>query len=107
MDIVLMLKALGAVLAFAGGIWIGLGLPGLNKDGRGGEAGGRHWTLDRTWMNRLMRSRLDRPRRFSTRRLIHPGQKRKAPKRESGARRMSAGGTRLDPETSQSTQGGD
>lgn len=105
MDMILFLKALGAVLAFAGGIWIGLGLPGLNSDGREGDVGGRRWTLDRTWMNRLMRSRLDRPRRFSSGRLIRPGQDKKVPKGESSADRVSAS-PRVDPETSQSTQSG-
>lgn len=106
MDLILWLKVSGALLAFVGGIWLGLGLPGLKRGGKEGEIGGRRWTLERTWMNRLMRGRLDRPRRFSTRRLIRPGEKGEPTRQGHGAGRASSRSARVDPETSQSTQGG-
>lgn len=105
MDLILWLKVSGAVLAFVGGIWIGLGLPGLKSGGREGGVGGRRWTLERTWMNRLMRGRFDRPRRFSTHRLIRPGEERKPGTRGPGVDKASTH-ARVDPETSQPTQGG-
>ncbi len=56
-------KVVGAVLAFAAGIWIGLGMPGWRKD----DEARRRSTSDRlnaTWMNRMFFKLPERPRRF-------------------------------------------
>ncbi len=61
----------GAVLAFALGVWIGLGQPGLKR-----RAEPRPWrSADRfraTWINRLFFRMDTRPRRFDAGRLIVP-----------------------------------
>lgn len=61
---------LGGVLAFAFGIWAGLGYPGWYKR----EEPGGPSRQDRmgTWMNRWIFGG-PRPRRFSTKHLIVPG----------------------------------
>lgn len=71
-DPVLIAKLVGAVLVFALGIWIGLGMPGAKRprESRGWRPADR---LRATWINRVF-FRMDRaPRRFDTDRLIVPG----------------------------------
>jgi len=71
-DPVLIAKIAGAVVVFALGIWIGLGMPGAKrpKQTRGWHPADR---LRATWINRVF-FRMDRaPRRFDTDRLIVPG----------------------------------
>lgn len=82
-DPILIAKLAGAVLAFALGIWIGLGTPGVRR-----SSGARPWhpsdRLRATWMNRLF-FRMDRPpRRFGSGRLIAPGDKAAGSDEESG-----------------------
>lgn len=79
MDYVLTLKLAGAAAAFALGIWIGFGAPGLKRPR--GQA--REWRaadrLRATWINRVF-FRMERPaRRFDTSRLIVPDDGREAP----------------------------
>ena len=71
-DPVLIAKIAGAVVVFALGIWIGLGMPGAKRPRQT-----RDWRpadrLRATWINRVF-FRMDRePRRFDTDRLIVPG----------------------------------
>jgi hypothetical protein len=71
-DPVLVAKIAGAVVVFALGIWIGLGMPGAKRPRQT-----RDWRpadrLRATWINRVF-FRMDRaPRRFDTDRLIVPG----------------------------------
>ncbi len=70
-DARLALMVAGAVLAFALGIWIGLGQPGLKR-----RAEPRPWhSADRfraTWINRLFFRMDTRPRRFDASRLVVP-----------------------------------
>jgi hypothetical protein len=73
-DPVLIGKLAGAVLVFALGIWIGLGMPGARRPKES-----REWRpadrLRATWINRVF-FRMDRaPRRFDTDRLIVPGKR--------------------------------
>lgn len=73
-DPVLIAKLAGAVLVFALGIWIGLGMPGARRPKES-----REWRpadrLRATWINRVF-FRMDRePRRFDTDRLIVPGKR--------------------------------
>ncbi len=79
MDYVLTLKLAGAALAFALGIWIGFGAPGLKRSrGQAGEwrAADR---LRATWINRAF-FRMERPaRRFDASRLIIPDDDSEAP----------------------------
>jgi hypothetical protein len=82
-DPVLIAKLAGAVLAFALGIWIGLGTPGMRRSSQS-----RPWhpsdRLRATWINRLF-FRTDRPqRRFGLGRLIAPSDKSPAPTDEGG-----------------------
>jgi hypothetical protein len=72
MDYVLTFKLAGAAFAFALGIWIGFGAPGLKR--QRGQA--REWrSADRlraTWINRVF-FKAGRPaRRFDASRLIMP-----------------------------------
>jgi len=90
-DPVLIAKLAGAVLAFALGIWIGLGTPGIRR-----SSGARPWhpsdRLRATWINRLF-FRTDRPqRRFGSGRLIAPGEKSVGPTRESGDEKAEEAG---------------
>ena len=71
-DPILIAKIAGAVVVFALGIWIGLGMPGAKRPQRT-----RDWRpadrLRATWINRVF-FRMDRaPRRFDADRLIVPG----------------------------------
>ena len=71
-DPVLVAKIAGAVVVFALGIWIGLGMPGAKRPKQT-----RDWhpadRLRATWINRVF-FRMDRaPRRFDADRLIVPG----------------------------------
>jgi hypothetical protein len=80
-DPVLIAKIAGAVVVFALGIWIGLGMPGAKRPTQT-----RDWRpadrLRATWINRVF-FRMDRaPRRFDADRLIVPG-------KGSGASRRS------------------
>lgn len=73
-DPVLIAKLAGAVVVFALGIWIGLGMPGARRPKES-----REWRpadrLRATWINRVF-FRMDRaPRRFDTDRLIVPGKR--------------------------------
>ncbi len=72
-DVVLILKIVGAVLAFAVGIWIGLGTPGLGR-----SITPRYWQasdrLRATWLNRMFFRMERRERRFGSG-LITPGGK--------------------------------
>jgi hypothetical protein len=72
MDYVLALKLAGAALAFALGIWIGFGAPGLRR--KHGQA--REWRaadrLRATWINRVFFKMERPPRRFDASRLIVP-----------------------------------
>jgi len=71
-DPVLIAKLVGAVVVFALGIWIGLGMPGAKRPrpSQGWHPADR---LRATWINRVF-FRMDRvPRRFDTDRLIVPG----------------------------------
>lgn len=82
-DPVLIAKLAGAVLAFALGIWIGLGTPGVRR-----SSGSRPWhpndRLRATWINRVF-FRMDRPqRRFGSGRLIAPSEEAPAQTDESG-----------------------
>lgn len=70
-DPVLIAKIAGAVVVFALGIWIGLGMPGAKR-----PAERREWRpedrLRATWINRVF-FRMDRaPRRFDAGRIIVP-----------------------------------
>lgn len=71
-DPVLIAKLAGALVVFALGIWIGLGMPGAKRPSRT-----REWRpadrLRATWINRVF-FRMDRePRRFDADRIIVPG----------------------------------
>jgi hypothetical protein len=70
-DPVLLLKIVGAVLALALGIWIGLGMPGKKRPKRP-----RDWRaedrLRATWLNRAF-FRMERPQRRFGLDLITPG----------------------------------
>jgi hypothetical protein len=73
-DPVLVAKIAGAVVVFALGIWIGLGMPGAKRPKHT-----RDWRpadrLRATWINRVF-FRMDRaPRRFDADRLIVPGKR--------------------------------
>lgn len=73
-DPILIAKLAGAVLVFALGIWIGLGMPGARKPKES-----REWRpadrLRATWINRVFFRMDHAPRRFDTDRLIIPGQR--------------------------------
>jgi hypothetical protein len=71
LDIDVMLKLLGAGLAFVVGIWIGLGLPGL-KDRHEPRRGRPLSYLHGTWLNRLFFGMPRPPRRFDSTRLLDP-----------------------------------
>ena len=78
MDTRLLFEQLGAAVVLIAGFWIGLGMRGLKRgEVRHGDVG-RRATLDRIWMNRMMRNRLAIPRRFSLERLIKPEDDTKA-----------------------------
>lgn len=87
MDVILVLKLAGAVLALAAGIWIGLGMPGHKSD----PPPSRGRPIDRlnaTWMNRMFFKMSARPRRFDVGRLAAPpgaGQKKNADAAEDEA----------------------
>lgn len=71
-DPVLIAKLAGALIVFALGIWIGLGMPGVKR-----RSQTREWRpadrLRATWINRVF-FRMDRaPRRFDADRIIIPG----------------------------------
>jgi hypothetical protein len=71
-DPVLIAKLAGALVVFALGIWIGLGMPGAKRPSQT-----REWRpadrLRATWINRVF-FRMDRePRRFDADRIIVPG----------------------------------
>jgi hypothetical protein len=71
-DPVLIAKLAGALVVFALGIWIGLGMPGAKRPSKP-----REWRpadrLRATWINRVF-FRMDRaPRRFDADRIIVPG----------------------------------
>jgi hypothetical protein len=70
-DPVLVGKLMGAVVAFALGVWIGLGMPGV---GRSARPRGWHPTdrLRATWINRAFFRMDQAPRRFDASRLIVP-----------------------------------
>ncbi len=101
MTAVVFWKIAGAVAAFGFGIWIGMGLPGVKK---GQPKPGQRATLDRTWMNRLMRGRMATPRRFSTGRLVAPA-KRPVPATAGPAEADgdSSGVARVDAQSSEPT----
>lgn len=89
-DPVLIAKIAGAVVVFALGIWIGLGMPGAKRPKRA-----RDWQpadrLRATWINRVF-FRMDRaPRRFDADRLIVPG------KGSDGDRRQESSGEAPEP----------
>ena len=72
-DPVLIAKLAGALVVFALGIWIGLGMPGAKRPSQTN----REWRpadrLRATWINRVF-FRMDRaPRRFDADRIIVPG----------------------------------
>lgn len=71
-DPVLVLKIIGAVAAFAIGLWVGFGMPGV---GRPRES--REWRssdrLSATWINRVFFTGTRAPRRFDGSRLVAPG----------------------------------
>lgn len=71
MDVVLVAKLAGALLVFALGVWVGLGMPGVkhSRESREWRSGAR---LRATWMNRLFFSAAKAPRRFDAGRLIAP-----------------------------------
>jgi len=70
-DPVLIAKIVGAALAFALGIWIGFGAPGLKRKHRAREWRGAD-RLRATWINRVF-FRMERPARgFDADRLIVP-----------------------------------
>lgn len=77
-------KIVGAVLVFALGIWIGLGMPGLGhrEERRAGRLSGR---LHGTWLNRLFFGMSSPPRRFDASRLVVP----KAPAKKGGPARTA------------------
>ncbi len=84
MDYVLALKLAGAAFAFALGIWIGFGAPGLRR--KGGQA--REWRaadrLRATWINRVF-FKMERPaRRFDASRLIIPDDEPEEPSENGG-----------------------
>lgn len=70
-DLVMMAMAAGAVLVFALGIWIGLGMPGArrSKEARVWRSADR---LRATWMNRVFFGTGTAPRRFDASRLLAP-----------------------------------
>lgn len=73
MDVELVLKLIGAVLTFAFGIWIGLGMPGLHRRSTTQPSSWRAADrLGRTWINRLFFRMDSPPRRFDTGRLVVP-----------------------------------
>lgn len=71
-DPVFIAKIIGAVLAFAVGIWIGLGTPGLKRP-TPSSSGRPIDRLNATWMNRVFFSMSARPRRFDAGRIVPPG----------------------------------
>jgi hypothetical protein len=73
-DPVFIAKIVGAVLAFAAGIWIGLGTPGLDRPTPSGS-GRPIDRLNATWINRAFFKMAARPRRFDIGRIVPPGQK--------------------------------
>jgi hypothetical protein len=80
-DPVLIAKLAGAVVVFALGIWIGLGMPGAKRPKQT-----RNWQpadrLRATWINRVF-FRMDRaPRRFDADRLIVPSKGSSASRRQ-------------------------
>ncbi len=94
MDPTTLLKIAGALLAFALGIWIGLGTPGLRRR----TAAGNWRASDRlraTWINRMFFRMESPPRRFGTD-LIAPGDRRdksgQATESEAGAGEGVGGG---------------
>ena len=74
MELSLLYWIIGGILAFAFGIWAGLGYPGWYK--REDPGGPSRETRMGTWMNRWIYGG-PRPRRFSTKHLIAPGGKKK------------------------------
>lgn len=76
-DPVLILKIVGAVAAFAIGLWVGFGMPGVGRprESRGWRSSDR---LRATWINRVFFSGARGPRRFDGSRLVVPGPKRQA-----------------------------
>lgn len=78
----MILKLIGAAVAFAVGIWLGLGLPGL-KDRDEPRRGSPSRYLHGTWLNRLFFGMPRPPRRFDGGRLVVP-KKRGAVSGEEG-----------------------
>ena len=74
MDTVLLLKIAGAALAFAFGIWIGLGMPGLKKRSKRSREWQSSDRLHATWINRVFFRMESTERRFGSG-LITPGDK--------------------------------
>jgi hypothetical protein len=71
-DPVFIAKIVGAALAFAAGIWIGLGTPGLDRPPPSGS-GRPIDRLNATWINRAFFKMAARPRRFDIGRIVPPG----------------------------------
>ncbi len=88
-DLTLILKIVGAVVTFALGIWIGLGMPGLKRSERP-----REWQasdrLRATWINRVF-FRMDRSERRFGSGLIAPGGRPKKPSAAEGEGEADAG----------------
>jgi len=72
MDVTLILKLAGALLALIAGIWIGLGMPGLRSAPPPPSRGRPIERLNATWMNRVFFKMSARPRRFDAGRLTAP-----------------------------------
>lgn len=71
-DPVFIAKIIGAVLALAAGIWVGLGTPGLKRP-TPSSSGRPIDRLNATWMNRAFFRMSARPRRFDIGRIVPPG----------------------------------